>query len=772
MPFPSISDDRLGRKKSGTASLLLLSPLFPWVVIAFFVHSCVMDPSLSFVLVPNVFRPTMRHKSYLYQWSSENNEEISLWKQNVRDLRLIQERQICDSIMREQFLSPSQGTSTELLPFEMVGQAKMKLAKSSNMTSSFSSSTDATVLVLAPGAAVPSQRPLDRCEAILVPMTSPYSQLRLLSFANSKQPIKSLTLLLSLNTLLINRDGALFDNLPWSTWSKDPQKRNRDAAGNPIADKFHLGKRDAYNRFMGKDWPGRSLALDNLAMRLKYMSEQDGRKVGGVGNDNPDVDEADSKANLAKRIVELRIRESQMEIAEIDSQLAIARNNPDILTEDEIRTLEIARADLQESIQDAKDNLKLLSSERTNGTLSTKRGIVDHIALWMTQDVRGKDNEAPYRGAMGYPPKIDSRRELEQSFFERSYRSPFDLLKEILDDQLNAKVIGCALENTSLLRGNLVLGGAIVIQRKIVTKTTRIAGEEVDYQDEKENFGNEGLPAGEVMVVECDVDEAIGIALACDLPLQVEQSIYQAASVAMELSTQWLEGTDTVENKKSIIPLWNPQDTSILVQVEGDTDADQRAARVSLPRTTASLFDSIFEQKQSSSTALFPTDNPIRSLEQLDGLENADKAKTLLGMSNFKGRLPRPRVVRSAPTNENPLDQLLLPLIDESVRKQYQLRQAEQNGDLELVQQLRDSKSKLQLAKEQANVAKLKGNEELANYWEEEARFLETLRADVTQDVGSYSRFLDRDDWYERDRQRTAKRANKSSFGNLLDGIE
>ena len=109
--------------------------------------------------------------------------------------------------------------------------------------------------------------------ALLLPLTDPNnSQLRLLSFAYSNQPISSLTLLLSLNTLIINRDDTLFDNLPWSTWSKDPQKRNRDAAGNPIARKFHLGKRDAFQRFMGKDWPGRSLALNNLALRLQYMT--------------------------------------------------------------------------------------------------------------------------------------------------------------------------------------------------------------------------------------------------------------------------------------------------------------------------------------------------------------------------------------------------------------------------------------------------------------------------------------------------------------------
>ena len=55
--------------------------------------------------------------------------------------------------------------------------------------------------------------------------------------------------------------------------------------------------------------------------------------------------------------------------------------------------------------------------------------------------------------------------------------------------------------------------------------------------------------------------------------------------------------------------------------------------------------------------------------------------------------------------------------------------------------------------------------------WKKELQFLSTLRADMTQDEGSYSSFLDRDDWYERQRQQNAKKLDKKKFGNLLDGI-
>jgi hypothetical protein len=74
--------------------------------------------------------------------------------------------------------------------------------------------------------------------------------LKLLSFAYKGRPISE-SLCLSLNPLLVNRDKALFDNLPYAKWTIDPLRKNRDAAQNPVDEKYHLGKRDGYNRFSG-----------------------------------------------------------------------------------------------------------------------------------------------------------------------------------------------------------------------------------------------------------------------------------------------------------------------------------------------------------------------------------------------------------------------------------------------------------------------------------------------------------------------------------------
>ena len=100
-----------------------------------------------------------------------------------------------------------------------------------------------------------------------------------------------------------------------------------------------------------------------------------------------------------------------------------------------------------------------------------------------------QENPPPYRGAIGYPAKLDTKKEM----FEDSvlpYTSPYELLNEVINEQLNSEVIGCVLEQSSLLEGNLVVGGALLLKRKGVKRTTSLAGETVSYSDDDEDFGN------------------------------------------------------------------------------------------------------------------------------------------------------------------------------------------------------------------------------------------------------------------------------------------
>jgi hypothetical protein len=116
------------------------------------------------------------------------------------------------------------------------------------------------------------------------------------------------------------------------------------------------------------------------------------------------------------------------------------------------------------------------------------------------------------------------------------YSSPYELMCEIIMEQLNAQVIGCIIENTSLFPGSLVLGGAVVLKRKGRKKIVDIDGEKIEMVDSDDDFGSKGVKAGEIFIVECDPDEAIGMALTLGLSIQMERSIWEATQTEVCLS--------------------------------------------------------------------------------------------------------------------------------------------------------------------------------------------------------------------------------------------
>ena len=63
-------------------------------------------------------------------------------------------------------------------------------------------------------------------------------------------------------------------------------------------------------------------------------------------------------------------------------------------------------------------------------------------------------------------------------------------MNEIIIEQLNADVIGCVLENTSIFSGRLVLGGSVILMRRGKIKTATIEIEEVEIDDPYDTFGN------------------------------------------------------------------------------------------------------------------------------------------------------------------------------------------------------------------------------------------------------------------------------------------
>ena len=600
--------------------------------------------------------------------------------------------------------------------------------------------------------------------------------------------------LLRLNANLVNRDNGLWDNVPWSSWTVDTvNQRNIDGAGNVIAAQFHMGKRDAYNVMMGKDWftyyqrSTSSRAVSSLAQQLRTVVS-----ASKTPNDNHDKEEdtdRQSRHALAMRLVEFQIREVELEVAELDYQLAVAR----VQTPDQVTVLEFQKEEVLVGLQALQDQWKeLVETDPSNSqTPSSKekddddRGLMERILKLVD-----KRQPAPYRGATGYAPYQGKTAEHEGS--PQTFTSSYQMLANIMENQLKAQVIGCVLENTSLLDGTVVVGGALVLQRQTAQKQVSILGQAYTVNDEEQDYGNPGITGGETIVVECQADEAIGMSLVCpNLALQIETNLWEAWTVMAEPGEpQNNRDKTSSSSSSSVLEQWRVMDTELSLLMEGqarNTSATERVAPIRVPRTATSLYDTMIAQltrsdqssPSSSEDETFSTDNPVKTLSQLDSMTNSEKAQTLLSMSTFQGRLPRPRTIRQAQQANskqdevnNPLDELLLPRIDESVRRQYRIRQAQQRGDTDLVQALEQEKSSRQQAQEAADTARALGQDQEADRWQQEAELLESLRADVTQDEGSYSRFLDRDEWYERERQKTARRANKKKFGTLLDGIE
>ena len=391
-----------------------------------------------------------------------------------------------------------------------------------------------------------------------------------------------------------------------------------------------------------------------------------------------------------------------MKVAECEQQLAIAKaqqsqsSNNDACGDDDdsdiaanadkdndtntrvaMMQLEKARERLQlaeSSLDEIMNNASRLQSAGEDVDMSLFQSILLDNKLF-TKDQQ-QENPPPYRGAIGYPAKLDSKEEmLEESTLP--YTSPYDLLLEIINEQLNSNVIGCVLEPTSLIQGNLVLGGAILLQRKGVAKSTSLSGEVVCYTDDDDDLGNEGVLPRSMYVVECYSDEAIGMAMAAKMPIFVQEDIHnragkvqvkldvdEAATVKMDNSGVGGDddnNTQAVVNMESLsyinrVPLIRPLDESYFTtssRYEGEAiSSEEESNIVRIPLTTnPDIFDGGSSSQRPTSSfggsrSVFSTFNPVKSLDEYDELTDDDKARLLLKLESFTGLLPRPRTVR------------------------------------------------------------------------------------------------------------------------------
>ena len=340
---------------------------------------------------------------------------------------------------------------------------------------------------------------------------------------------------------------------------------------------------------------------------------------------------------------------------------------------------------------------------------------------------------------------LDPREEMFKSS-ALPYSSPYELLLDIIEEQLNSKVAGCILEPASLLRGNVVLGGAILLERMGVPKRTTLLGEAISYTDDNDALGNEGVLPRSMYVVECFLDKAVGMAMGSGMPVLVKEGIYnRAGGIPVELDLEaalLVKAENRTLSVTNRVPPVRLLGDSYFPQMEGERVISERASNlVRIPLTAnPGLFDGPNQASASSSASrsTFLTFNSVRSLAEYDALMDDAKVRLLLMLESFTGILPWPRAVRSLLkfTSQNDgdglpppsiLDEIIFPLFDESVRRQYRIRDAERHKDFEEANALRALASPWQLALERAQRAGKDDLDDEAIRMEEDAELYRSL---------------------------------------------
>ena len=175
------------------------------------------------------------------------------------------------------------------------------------------------------------------------------------------------------------------------------------------------------------------------------------------------------------------------------------------------------------------------------------------------------------------------------------------------------------------------------------------------------------------LIVECFADEAVGLALAAGVDVLTERSLLEVFSRTARFG---------LERRTSVAPL------KMRLQVVDDLEPSiAEAVEADAPET-------------------------IKSADEYEALGTQGKLRVLVKAEEFrrrKLRLPRPRVINAAGCDE-PVDELLIPLLDEAVRRDLAVEAALKRGDVAGAAALMAGKSKRHAARDRAAQASADGD--------------------------------------------------------------
>ena len=173
-----------------------------------------------------------------------------------------------------------------------------------------------------------------------------------------------------------------------------------------------------------------------------------------------------------------------------------------------------------------------------------------------------------------------------------------------------------------MFTGSTIFGGGIVLRRKGRKKKITLDGEEVEFDDSDDNFGNLGIKKGEAIIVECDCDEAIGMALCLDLRISLDEAEWQKSQLNhVAIFQQKNVGTDErSETSMNILPKLENEIESIIIANQGSGEQSQNT-KIQKPRGEA---DVAFSGSSQDDRPVFDTENPVNSMNQFDEMNDGD----------------------------------------------------------------------------------------------------------------------------------------------------
>eukprot|EP00607_Mallomonas_marina_P001021 CAMPEP_0182426018 /NCGR_PEP_ID=MMETSP1167-20130531/12496_1 /TAXON_ID=2988 /ORGANISM="Mallomonas Sp, Strain CCMP3275" /LENGTH=310 /DNA_ID=CAMNT_0024607157 /DNA_START=586 /DNA_END=1518 /DNA_ORIENTATION=+ len=300
---------------------------------------------------------------------------------------------------------------------------------------------------------------------------------------------------------------------------------------------------------------------------------------------------------------------------------------------------------------------------------------------------------------------------------------------------MDAEITGLILETADEFRDKSIrLGAAMIISQQQVAHKWRLSKSSNRLPKKTDQTAT---------VIECHVDELIGFSTALGLPVCVQTQLYESLTVDAVMSR------DASTGKLSIRAPY---------PVTGDTP-ESVSSSLSSPTTEDAV--PVWE---------------ILDPEQILSMSQADKRATL--RASDVRTLPRPREGEAA------LDAVLLDLADDAVRREVlrrsrgmpreeERRVENTNRDRDLEQEQEEEEedefmrysalpasamlgdNKRQVLLREMGEAIDEGDMKRAETLREQFLMYTSLRADPTQPEGSYSPYLDQDDWYMEQRRRS-----------------